>query len=156
MASELEIDKWEIIDTWASYYHENQHEIDGPTDDSRTIVAPFVETCVEQQHVQKNEQTEVNPDIAFDVEMLAHIEVVYQRSEQIADVGEAGGAEQSPEQRHKYKCLGYFESIDDYFLKFASVFVRKMVQDGFLDDVQQTMSCTPDEEVPCRAMPDTA
>ena len=93
MASELEIDEWEIIDTRACYYHENQHEIDGPTDDSRTIVAPFVETCVEQQHVQEDEQSEVNPDAVFDVEMLAHIEVVYQRSEQIADVCKAGCTE---------------------------------------------------------------
>ena len=81
MASELEIDKWEIIDTWACYYHENQHKIDCPADYGRTVFAPFVETCVKQQYIDKYEQSEVNPDAVFDVEMFAYTEIVDQRGE---------------------------------------------------------------------------
>ena len=92
MASELEIDEREIIYTWTSYYHENQHEIDSPTNHGWAIVTPFVETAVEQQHIQNDEHSEVNPDAVFDIEMLPNAEIVDQRGEQIADIREAGGS----------------------------------------------------------------
>ena len=157
MASELEIDKREIVYARACYYHENQHEIDCPTDNGGTVVAPFVDARVVKQHINKDKQSEINPDVAFYVKVFAHIEIVHKRSEQITDVCEACCTEHRPEQRHKYECLGDFERIDDDFLKFAFVSLfGKAVKDGFLDDMQQAVSRAPNQEVPCRTVPDTA
>ena len=92
MASELEIDKREIIDTRACYYHENQHKIYRPTNDAMTVIAPFVETVVVKKYVHEDEQPQVNPDVAFDIQMLAYVEIVHQWGEQIADIGETCGS----------------------------------------------------------------
>ena len=114
MASELEIDEREVIDTGEDDGAEHQYGINGPSQNHGLLDAPLVETAVFQHHVGEHEQAEEEPHLGVDGELLSRAELTEGSGEHRLHVAEVGGAEQYPEQGDEEEGLGDTDDVDQH------------------------------------------